>query len=299
MLLNMKNKQALVFAAVLVVSFITTTVWAEPMELVLHRPYTVGEIYKRQIDMDETMLITLQRVGEADTRETRRVRVRFEAAMRVLAVNRKGQPTSELMRVDACELAIGDAGFESVIEPGRRITARLVGGMTIFRPQQGSLSPQANMALSYVVAYPTMSSGTLADLIAPQQPVQIDQSWPGDATAMAKAYKQSGLDTKPDDIVSNVTYTENVKVAGQGPCYRLSVNTTVNDFDFSDDQVPGVRDAAMNIRMTITLPFAVKSRYGQQQRIANMRFTSVLPDGIVMDHVIDRSMTATTSPLDH
>lgn len=275
----------------------STLAFAQPITLTLHRPYTVGETYQRQVELDEAMVVTVQSEGQADTQETRRVRVRFKAAMRVLSINAKGQPTSELMRIDQCELAVGDGAMESVVEPGRRITARLVGGLTIFRPQEGRLSPEASMALGYAIAYPTQVAGTLTDHLDPGRMVQIGQTWPANALAMSRSFSQGGLRVEPGNLLSTVTYEKMLKAFGDVPCYQLAETTEVNDFDFTDTQVPAIRDTAMNIRTTITLPIDPASRYGRQQRMATIRFTSSPAPGIAMDHVIDRSMTATTSPL--
>lgn len=293
----MKNTQKLGLWVASLVIVCACVAHAEPTKLTLHRPYKVGETYLRTVEIDETVDATFMLNGKKDTHRQQQLRIKFVANIRVLSVNANGQPTGELMRVMTCDMAVDDGPMQAVIEPGRLVTARLVGGLTIYRPTKGILTPEGNMALRYAVNLPTAGTGTLTDHLSPGRPVSVGQTWPADVNAIAKSMRESGMIIKPGDLKATVTYTSQTQAFKGQPSDVLNVQGDVDGFAFDQQDAPPVRDGKLQFRTTLTLPVDPTSRYGKQHRVSNMRFTSIMGEGMVVNSIVDREMTSTTAPL--
>lgn len=261
----------------------------------LKRTYAVGERYLRSADVDVTQRATFAQENRQTRSASKRSRARIVAEAKVLEVNEHGLPKAEVLVIREARYAAGDGAFVEAIAPGRIILARQVGGETIYRPQTGKLSPEAQAALQLALRYPDDGAAPLSAQLSPGRAVAPGASWSADREAMAQSFRAAGMQLSPDQMRAQVRYVENL-TQDDRPCFKLQVDGNAQGFSF-DNGMP-VSDTAMSFELEFILPDQADARYGDQTVNSRLTFTTRQDAGLSIETRIDREEQVSTRPLD-
>ena len=253
---------------------------AKGHEIHLDRAFRVGDEYRLLASAEFTSVERSSRGGQALDERTEKLKVRLEADVKVLSVDRAGRPLDIELAVRAFDGSID--GKPAVLAGERLVIVAESGGEgTQFKlAGAGKLDPNVSRLLDLAVALSDANAPEDDSLFGTSTERAVGETWPVNRDAMARAASAQGLSARPEDVRGTLRLAE-LRTVGKTPCLHIEGQVSIGKL--SPPLPPGgkVLDANMTMAMSGDFPTDpnLPALSGATQTRVHLHFQVPAPDG--------------------
>jgi hypothetical protein len=261
----------------------------------LDRPEKVGAEYRLTATGRQSGVSKVTVDGKAQPPEKMDMAVDFDAAVKVLEVDKNGEPSKITLTMDKCSVKEGETAAAEVLPKGTVVSAFVKGMKTIFEVNGKAVEPATEEALKLVIHLGTGGSGNDAGF-GTNQRKKVGEQWPINAEVAAQDAQRHDIKISKDDIKGTVKLVGAVKV-GATECLDIQA-------EFTADRIkaplpPGVKLENATLKATFAGKFPVDASLRAPEVSESMEITMLArsepnADGPTVVVEVVMKMNATT-----
>jgi hypothetical protein len=197
---------------------------AQDYEIRLDRPFRVGQEYRLLSTGRQSQKSTLSVGGQAVQVKAEEYSVQFEAAARVLEIDRNGEPSRLSLSVAKCTLTEEGEAL-SPIAKDAVVFAYLKDGKPAFETDGAPAGPALAKALGLVIS---LGKGNQSEdvIFGTRDRKKVGDHWAMNAELAAKDAQKDGLEVRQEDITGSATLAGVVK-AGDTDCLDVRAEMAI------------------------------------------------------------------------
>jgi len=197
---------------------------AADYQIKLIRPAKVGAEYKVAVAAEQAMKNVTKEGDKVVKEEANKMSVDFAAAVKVVEVDKNGEPSKVSMTVDKCVVKIG-AAEQSPIAKGTVVVGSVKNNHDVFEVGGKAVDPDAAEILAMVVS---LGKGGTSDdeTFGAKDRKKVGDKWDVNAAAFAKGGEESGIAVSKDDVKGTVTLVK-AETMGTVDCLDIQGDVTV------------------------------------------------------------------------
>ncbi len=196
---------------------------AQDYPIKLNRPEKVGNEFRMAAVGNQTSTTTIKMDGKALEPQNQAVAVTFNAAVKVLEVNKNGEPSKMTLTVEKLSVKQGGAAAADALPKGAVITASVKGGKSAFEVAGKAVEPETAAALDLVVS---LGQGGASDdeVYGTKDRKKMGDQWSMNSELAAKDAAKQDITVSKENITGTVKLDKTEKVGGVD-CLVLSMHT--------------------------------------------------------------------------
>lgn len=243
------------------------------VQVVLTRPYTVGERFeleKRLIEDMSRRLIVNSQVAQQETKTTE---LFLDATVHVLEVSAVGKAKVRDYTIRRCTTAVNQGPSTALIPPGSviRVTSVPVEeGDGVIRLEGGQLTEDQTELFDKLVST-TLSDVTDDQVFGSPTPRSIHESWPANTDLMANELNRRGSIDMTGATLSGQVHLIDIMEREQGQAMRVRAEVSATGIQFTGLPPGSVTEAGTaEIRLESVMPVDPAGRSEQTVRTMDM-----------------------------
>lgn len=201
---------------------------AKAYAIKLSRPMKVGQKFSWVADATAVNSVSGMVSGQARSAVPESVSVHLNGVVRVLAVNRDGEPTVLQCTVQECYARTGRER-KTVVAPGKVITAEAGKWKTKLSPESGTLTIEEDILLRTVLSLPRLDDVSDDEAYGTGKRVKAGESWAVKADEVLRSWAAAGYKLKKNNVSGNVRLKSVENVEGV-ECIRVTGRAKIEHF---------------------------------------------------------------------
>jgi hypothetical protein len=263
-----RSMKWLTMAAVLTVAGLALAAAAD-YAIQLNRPMKAGDTYHISATGKESVKEVTSIDGKAQPDSVREESITIDGSVKVLEVDKNGQPSKISMTVERCLIKQG--AEEKPLAKGTVVTGSVKDGKDVFEID-GKPAGDLDDILGLLF---TLGKGEASDdeIFGTKDRKKVGDSWAINSALAAKDLQKDDFKAAPDDIKGTVTVEKAVK-SGDTDCLQMKGEVTVSRFDMSLPPSMKVEKGAVHLTMVSLLP--IDTSKGMQEQTMDLSMTVAL-----------------------
>ena len=194
----------------------------------LSRPMKVGQKFSWVADATAVNSVSGLVAGQARSAMPQSVSVHLDGVVRVLAVNRDGEPTMLQCVVQECYARAGKER-KPVVAAGKVITAEAGKWKTKLTPESGTLTIEEDILLRTVLSLPRLDDVSDDEAYGTGKRVKVGETWAVKPDEVLRSWAAAGYKLKKNNVSGNVRLKSVETVEGV-ECIRVTGRARIEHF---------------------------------------------------------------------
>ena len=194
----------------------------------LSRPMKVGQKFSWVANATAVNSVSGLISGHARSAVPESVSVHLNGVVRVLAVNRDGEPTTLQCTVQECYARSGKER-KTVVQPGKVITAEAGKWKTKLTPESGTLTIEEDILLRTVLSLPRLDDVSDDDTYGTGKKVKVGETWAVKPDEVLRSWAAAGYRLKKNNVSGSVRL-KSVETVDGVECIRVAGRAKIEHF---------------------------------------------------------------------